>query len=564
MKKTKNKTQKPINIKKLGGDLLLKMVRTGAKVLGKNADTVNKLNVFPVPDGDTGDNMRMTIESGIAALENVESDDLAEVMKILSHGMLLGARGNSGVILSQFFAGMAKGLEDSKKADPKTLGKAMELGVKQAYSSVMTPTEGTILTVARESVEYAVSNINEESTIRTLFADLVKEMHASLDRTPQILAVLKEAGVVDSGGAGLLYIMEGFNRVLNGERVEEESNNKIQTPNTKKPTDIAFDADSKMTFSYCTEVLVQLLNSKTDVKTFGIDSLKNFLCSIGDSVVAVKSDTVVKVHVHTFEPEKVLEYCRKYGEFISVKIENMSLQHTELEGNVSSDTTVSERKKYGVVAVVNGDGISELYTSLGTDVIIDGGQTNNPSTNDFIEAFASVNADNILVFPNNSNVFLAASQAAAMYEGAAVHVIKSYNIGAGFAALSSADLECEDVDLVISGMYDAMKAVLYGYVSPAVRDADINGIHIGEGDIIGIIEKEIIASEKNILEASVKTVDMMLAYPEKTLLTVFCGKGVNDENNESLEQSIVSRHPNTEIVLVDGKQDIYPYIFIAE
>jgi DAK2 domain fusion protein YloV len=293
------------NIKYLGGLLLSKMARGGAKQLRTNAEEVNKLNVFPVPDGDTGDNMRMTIESGIAAIENIDSDDLAEVMKTLSHGMLLGARGNSGVILSQFFAGMAKGLDSSDKADPATFGHALELGVQQAYSSVMTPTEGTILTVAREAVEYAVSRLTPKSTIRTLFADLVKEMHASLDRTPEILTVLKEAGVVDSGGAGLLYIMDGFNRVLNGEEISDDG---VQYELTKSsaPTAFAFNENSEMTYGYCTELLVQLQRSKTDIENFDIEALRSFLVSIGDSVVAFKTESIVKLHVHTFTPEKVL------------------------------------------------------------------------------------------------------------------------------------------------------------------------------------------------------------------------------------------------------------------
>ena len=315
----------------LGGALLAKMAIGGVKQLRSHADEVNKLNVFPVPDGDTGDNMRMTIESGIAAIENLDTDNLEKVMNTLSHGMLLGARGNSGVILSQFFAGTAKGFKDATEADPETLGKALEMGVQQAYGSVMTPTEGTILTVARESVEYAVKNITPESTIRTFFADLVKEMHDSLERTPEALKVLKEAGVVDSGGAGLFYIMDGFNRVLNGEEVADTSSY-AEAPAQKK-TDVTasgFGPDSVMTYGYCTELLVQVQNSKVDANTFDIAPLKEFLAKIGDSIVAFKVDTIVKIHVHTLTPEKVLEYCRTFGEFLTVKIENMSVQHTEI------------------------------------------------------------------------------------------------------------------------------------------------------------------------------------------------------------------------------------------
>ena len=419
-KKTEKKKTKrsSISLKFIGGALLRKMAFGGAKQLGSNADEVNKLNVFPVPDGDTGDNMRMTIESGIAAIENMDSDDLAEVMKALSHGMLLGARGNSGVILSQFFAGTAKGLDKEEKADAETFGRALEMGVKQAYSSVMTPTEGTILTVAREAVEYAVSRITPKSTIRSLFADLVKEMHASLERTPEILTVLKEAGVVDSGGAGLLYIMDGFNRVLNGEEIEGESlSEKVAKAPAASENIFEFGPDSVMEFGYCTECLLRLQNAKTDIDAFDVEELKNFLASLGDSIVAFKTDSIVKLHVHTFTPEKVLEYCRQYGEFLTIKIENMSVQHSEStskdepreeEKTEAPAETSAPAKRNGMVAVSNGPGVDALFLDLGVDCIVEGGQTQNPSTNDFLDAFAKVNAEHIFVFPNNGNVVLAA------------------------------------------------------------------------------------------------------------------------------------------------------------
>ena len=347
-KATKKSTKsKPMNIKFLGGLLFSKMAKNGAVRLGNKADEVNKLNVFPVPDGDTGDNMRMTIESGIAAIENMDSDNLADVMKALSHGMLLGARGNSGVILSQFFAGTAKGLEKTKKADPETFGNALRMGVKQAYSSVMTPTEGTILTVARESVEYAVGRINEKSTIRSLFADLVKEMHASLERTPELLTVLKEAGVVDSGATGLLYIMDGFNSVLNGEVYDVASDNAVPMNREAARATYSFNENSKMEYGYCTELLVQLLNSKTDIANFDVDALKEFLVSVGDSVVAFKTESIVKLHVHTFTPEKVLAYCRQFGEFLTVKIENMSVQHTENSENSENEEEAPKKENNG-------------------------------------------------------------------------------------------------------------------------------------------------------------------------------------------------------------------------
>jgi len=567
--------------KYLGGLLLSKMAVGGAELLSSNADEVNKLNVFPVPDGDTGDNMRMTIESGIAALEKIDSDDLAKVMKTLSRGMLLGARGNSGVILSQFFAGMAKGLDGVEKADAVTLGKALETGVKQAYASVMTPTEGTILTVAREAVEYAVAHTTEQSTIKSFFADLVKEMHESLDRTPEILTVLKEAGVVDSGGAGLLYIIEGFNRVLNGEVIEQKTTVSAAKAVSNVDT-TGFGPDSEMTYGYCTELLVQLQNKKTDIENFDIEPLKAFLCEIGDSVVAFKTESIVKLHVHTFTPEKVLEYCRQYGEFLTVKIENMSLQHSSTIENKEDKETAVEKtedtateaaaqkpdntpaKKYGIVAVCSGDGIESLYKELGTDEVVQGGQTQNPSTNDFLDAFAKVNAEHIFVFPNNGNIFMAAQQAGELYKHATVHVIPSKNIGSGYVAVSSADFENPDPSAIVEQMESAMKRVTAGYVSPSIRDADMNGIHINNGDTIGIVEKEIIVSDPDRITAAHKLAEKLLSAEDKFMLSVFCGKDSNEAEQEELKNKISESFPSAEIYFIYGGQDIYPYIFVAE
>lgn len=553
----------------LGGALLAKMAIGGVKQLRSHADEVNKLNVFPVPDGDTGDNMRMTIESGIAAIENLDTDDLEKVMNTLSHGMLLGARGNSGVILSQFFAGTAKGFKNVDKATPETLGKALEMGVQQAYGSVMTPTEGTILTVARESVEYAVKNITPESTIRTFFADLVKEMHDSLERTPEALKVLKEAGVVDSGGAGLFYIMDGFNRVLNGEEVADTSSY-AETPAPKK-TDVTasgFGPDSVMTYGYCTELLVQVQNSKADAENFDIEPLKAFLAGIGDSIVAFKADTIVKIHVHTLTPEKVLEYCRTFGEFLTVKIENMSVQHTETvnkeEAPAEPEKANEPKKKYGVVAVTNGDGLEALFKEFGTDAIVQGGQTQNPSTNDFLDAFRKVNAEHIFALPNNGNILLAAQQAAELYKDATVHVIPSKNIGTGYVALSSMNFEAESPEDILTEANGAMQRVTAGYVSPSIRDADMNGVHVTKGDTIGIVNKEIVISDADRLSASAQLASKLLSEDGKFMLTVFTGKDANADEQEKLQAAIAEKHPDAEVYFIEGGQDIYPYIFVAE
>lgn len=596
----KKKSDKPAKEGKsanyLGGMLLSKMAIGGAARLRSNADEVNKLNVFPVPDGDTGDNMRMTIESGIAAIEKLDTDDLAEVMRTLSHGMLLGARGNSGVILSQFFDGTAKGFSGVEKADPAALGRALQMGVKQAYTSVMTPTEGTILTVAREAVEYAVAQITPASTIRTFFADLVGEMHAAVERTPEMLTVLKDAGVVDSGGAGLFYIMDGFNRVLNGEEIEdsdasapsEDAKGGAGAQTTKPAVDLdAFGPDSVMTYGYCTELLVRLQNSKSDPEQFDLDALKNFLGSIGNSVVAFRTESVVKLHVHTLTPQKVLDYMQAKGEFLTVKIENMSLQHSSLTDDspdeqeetksapisstfsapakaVANEPAEQPRKQYGIVAVCLGDGMEALYRDIGTDQIIRGGQTQNPSTNDFLQAFEAVNADHILVFPNNGNILMAAQQAASLYERSTVHVLPSKNVGTGYVAISSADLSDPDPESVIAQMNEAMAHVTAAYLSPAIRDTELNGFSIHAGDTIGIIGKEIVVCERQRLDAACALASRLLSTDDKFMLTVFTGKDALPEETEQLQASVSASHPDAELYLIEGDQEIYPYIFVAE
>ncbi len=575
LKKTPTQEKKKYgSIKYLGGLLFAKMLRGGTSELRSNAEEVNKLNVFPVPDGDTGDNMRMTIESGIAAIENLDTDDLADVMKVFSHGMLIGARGNSGVILSQFFAGMSKGLQSESKADPAAMARALEMGVEQAYSSVMTPTEGTILTVAREAVEYAVANMTPKSTIRSLFADLVKEMYASLNRTPEILKVLKDAGVVDSGGAGLFYIMDGINRVLNGEDVADTGKTPIKTASPMAST-TGFGPDSEMTYGYCTEFLLQLQSFKVNIDEFDIEGLKTYLSKVGDSIVAFKTDSIVKVHVHTKYPERVLAHSRKYGEFLTIKIENMSVQHSENkldeeQTNPASvelptePTILAERKKYGIVAVSNGEGISEVFREFGVDQIVEGGQTNNPSTGEFLEAFDKINAEHIFVLPNNGNIILAAEQSAEIYEKAKIHVIPAKNIGAGYVAVSTIDFESETPEQIIEGMLEAIERITTGYVSPSIRDADLNGIHINNGDTIGIIGKDIVVSDADRELSVLGLVAKLVEEQEKYMLTVFFGKDSVEEERNSISARIVEKYPSLEVYFIDGGQEIAPYIFVAE
>ncbi len=542
----------------LNGELFAKMFRGGVAFLRSKVKDVNELNVFPVPDGDTGDNMMLTMEGGEKALSGVESDSLDKVAKSLTDGMLLGARGNSGVILSQFFAGIANGFLDHETADVREIGNALLNGVKQAYSSVNTPTEGTILTVARESVEYAVANITDDSTVDSLFTDLVTEMNESLKRTPEMLAVLKEAGVVDSGGSGLKYIAEGFLKILNGEEIDEPED--VTSSYSAQSVDItSFGPDSEMKYGYCTELLLQLMHAKTDPYAFDIGVIKELLETVGDSIVAYKTGTIVKLHVHTMTPYKVLEFCHNFGEFLTIKIENMSVQHHE----TLSKPKEKPRKKYSIVAVANGAGIKKLFEELGAEEIVNGGQTMNPSAKDFIDVFERINAEHIFVFPNNGNIILAAKQAEKIYEKAQIHVIESKSIGDCYAALSAIDFGEEDPVKIENGMNSAMSEVETGYLTTAVRNTEMNGIKIHTGEYIGFCGKQMLSSDTDIVLSAMKLLEGM-NIEEKDSLNLFYGKDVDKDTLDSVVSSISEKYPDIELYTLDGGQEVYRFIFVAD
>ena len=537
------------------------MARGGAAELRSNAEEVNRLNVFPVPDGDTGDNMSLTIESGIAAIEPLKTDDLTEVMSTLSHGMLLGARGNSGVILSQFFAGAAAGLENAKQADALALGAALRVGVERAYGTVVTPTEGTILTVAREAVDYAISKITPKTTVKSFFADLADEIYASLKRTPDLLPQLKAAGVVDSGGAGLFYIIDGFRRVLNGEAVRDDTQKSREKLDTLPK--ISAESSGHGTF-YCTEALVKL---GKDCKDFDTDRLRCELSAIGDSVATVHTGDMLKIHAHSTSPEKVLGLAHEYGEFLSVKVENMTIQ--ELENAKKSNESFTNKqgndhaakKENAIVAISIGDGINAIFKELGADKIISCAGGKNPSVGDFIDAFEELCAKRIFVLPNNSNVMLAAKQAAGIYKRAEVTVLETKSIGTGYAALAVFDHEILDTDRQIGNVMRELDAVRDGYVSPAARDAEIDGIRIRRGDAIGIAGKRIALCRKSAFDTALELATALLK--DRSHLTVFYGADTTDKSARRLERRIRNRLPSTEIFLYNGGQDIFPYILVA-
>ena len=538
----------------LDGILFARMINSGAANLKAHAKEINDLNVFPIPDGDTGDNMLLTMMGGVH--KDFDREVLCEAAERVSNGMLLSARGNSGVILSQFFEGIKNGFSGLHSADTKEIGEAFRQGVKQAYSSVMTPTEGTILTVVREATECACEQ--DADTPEAFLDAFIKEAKASLARTPELLPVLKKAGVVDSGAAGLIYIVDGMMKAVIGEDVSELT----AFAGQQQELDLdAFNEDSILEFGYCTELLVRLQNAKTDIPSFDVKVIMDYLQTIGDSIVTVRNGSIVKLHVHTKQPQKVLDFCQQYGEFLKVKIENMSLQHNNTV--TEEKVPAKERKKYGVVAVACGEGLKNTFRERGADIIVDGGQSMNPSAEDFIEAFDEVNADVIFVFPNNGNIVLTAQQAAHLYEKSDVRVIESTTIGAGYAALAMFDTGSGDTDAIVEDLRMAMDGVITAEVSHCVRDAVIDGKEIHTGDYIGFVGKEMLAVNENRLVTVCDSLDA-LSFSKYDFCILIYGKDATDEEAQRIEAYIKARYKNKELYIINGGQDVYDYILIVE
>ena len=540
----------------LNGFQYAKMIRAGAANLRAYAGAINNLNVFPIPDGDTGDNMLLTMIGGVDAAEN-GTERISETARRVSDGMLLSARGNSGVILSQIFEGIADGLTGIDAADNQAFITALQEGVRHAYHAVMEPTEGTMLTVIRCAVDYITSKASPD--LETLLRDCLKEAKRTLMKTPDMLPVLKKAGVVDSGGAGIVYILEGMLQAAEGGAVFDDfrpAAHREQNINVN-----LFTEDSILEYGYCTELLLRLQRCKTDPETFAVNSLTEYLKSIGDSVVAFKTGSIVKIHIHTMMPDKVLAFCQRYGEFLKIKIENMSLQHnsTTPESINISVKAKKERKAYGVVAAVSGDGVKRLFTERGADVIVDGGQGRNPSAEDFLEAFARVNADTVFVLPNNGNVILAAKQAAGMYKDSEVHVIDSHTIGDGYAALSMFSSDSGDTKQILKELNAAMEGVVTAGICRSVRDT----AQVHAGDYIGFAGKNIIAVKDSRYAAACTTIDN-LDPGQYDICIVIRGKEAEQSESIKLKQYINSRYPGRETYLVDGMQEIYDYIIILE
>ena len=535
---------------RIDANLYLNLIRGGAARLGLHRQEINDLNVFPIPDGDTGDNMYMTIQAGCNPSTGPSTSSgtgltLPEVAKAVSAGMLMGARGNSGVILSRMFAGLAKGLADVHEADAEAFSRAMLAGVEESYHAVSEPVEGTILTVFREGAEAAAGS----QDLDEYFDHLVSAMDLSLQHTPEQLDVLKKAGVVDSGGAGLLYIAEGMRAVLHGEAAEVPD----EAAPTAQHVDLdAFTEDSVLEFGYCTEFLLRLQRCKVDLDTFDETVLSDWLAQNGESLVFFRDGSIIKVHVHTRTPGEILNHCQQYGEFLTVKVENMTLQHHE---NHMDERFKKGRKAFGVVAVASGAGLVDTFKELGADIVIEGGQTMNPPVERFIEAFDAVSADTVFVFPNNGNILLTARQAAEIYDKADIRVIPAKTLGEGYYALANLDTEAGDADTIAAALTEAAGEVATGLVSRAIRDS--GPFH--EGEYLGIRGKEILTAGPT-PEAAVQALAEAMDAGSSDVILVFAGEG--GTRSEKVREALEKRYPRAEVILQSGGQPVYDYILV--
>ena len=547
-----------MNLYSINGENLAQMVSYGAAWLALDVDRINALNVFPVPDGDTGTNMKMTIDGG-AKINNVPKH-IGEASKQIARSMVLSARGNSGVILSQFFKGLSLGLEHFDEIDVKGFANAMVSGTRRSYSVVTKPTEGTILTVMREAGSEALKNLTSEMNLADYLKMYLNYANKALAKTPDLLPVLKKAGVIDSGGAGFILVIEGMLKAVLGEEIGS-----AQTKTNTQSIDTSnFNADSELTYGYCTEFILQLQNAKVNPKTFDLNIIINFLESIGNSIVAFKDDDIVKVHVHTFDPGIVLTECRKYGEFLTLKIENMNVSHTESENTLPTQKEEKVHKEYAVVAVANGSGLVNAFKDMGVDEVVTGGQTMNTSTEDFLKAFEKIDADNILVYPNNGNIYMAAKIAAENYDKANVVVIPTKTIAEGYSAISMLDFDGVTIDDILEVEYEAIERVKTLEVTYAVRDAEINGINIKKDEFICLYNHDLISASKTRVEAVKNAFDNISDFSEKEVLTLVYGADVNELEVNEISSYAKSLNPFIEVYPIKGCQDIYSYIIGLE
>lgn len=537
----------------MNGLLFKKLLESGANNLANRSNEIDALNVFPVPDGDTGTNMSMTFNSGVKDALACSSDDVCDVAKVLSKGLLMGARGNSGVITSQIFRGLFQGVDGMKEINGFQLANAFVQGSRVAYKAVMRPVEGTILTVVREAADYtfAYASDNEEVTCKQVIDKFVDEAKESLRRTPELLPVLAEVGVVDSGGAGLVTIFEGFQSALNGTIIARNEHDETQA--------VAGAGLESEEFGYCTEFIIRL--NENGMKHFKEEDLRKSLARIGNSIVCVQDDDIVKIHVHTLTPGDALNLGQRHGEFVKLKIENMQEQHENIMINANTPKKPKEKTKYAIITVAAGEGLKNMFSELRADYVISGGQTMNPSTEDFVSAINEVNAENIFILPNNSNIILAAQQAASVCEGQNVHVIPSKTIPQGLCACIMFNPDV-DSDMNLAEMMDAVSLVKTGQVTYAIKDTTFDGMEIKASDYMGIKEKEIIVSTPDKLEATKILIDA-LVDEDSEIVTLIYGEGVDEAEAEAMKSYIEDTY-HVEVELNNGGQPVYSFIIGVE
>ena len=553
-------------MKTINGQILKEMLLSGSNNLYNHYPEIDALNVFPVPDGDTGMNMNLTCTSGAKEIQNRSDLSVSEIAKVFSRGLLMGARGNSGVITSQIFRGFSQGLEGLNDANAIQFAAAFVNGVKVAYKAVMRPVEGTILTVIRESATHLSEVVKDTWTITKCMDVLIKEAQASLKRTPELLPVLKEVGVVDSGGAGLIKILEGMKLGLEGHFVER---NKATAMESENPLIAAGAKMEDEEFGYCTE-FIMCLGPDSVKKPFNEKRFTNVLASRGNSIVVVHDEDIVKVHIHTLNPGTVLNYAQQFGEFLKLKIENMTEQHHALEAGEAvepHEDLVEEEKprsKYAIIAVSSGDGITSFFNDIGVNDIVKGGQTMNPSAEDFVSAIKKANADIVYILPNNSNILMAASQACEMMseDGVDAYVIPSKTILQGITAAIMFDPDGTKEDN-FREMKAALKNVKSGEVTFAIRDTEINGLSIKKDDFIGICEKEIVVNGGSKIEIALSLLEKMVDET-KSIITVLIGQDVTSEESEALAAKISSLYGDFDLDMREGGQPVYSFLIGVE
>ncbi|HES3221307.1 DAK2 domain-containing protein [Streptococcus pyogenes] len=547
--------------------LFQEMVQAAATRLGKQAEYVNSLNVFPVPDGDTGTNMSMTMDNGAKEVADKPASTVGEVGQMLSKGLLMGARGNSGVITSQLFRGFGQSIKGKDELTGKDLAQAFQVGVEVAYKAVMKPVEGTILTVSRGAATAALKKAD-------LTDDAVEVMQAALDgakgalaKTPDLLPVLKEVGVVDSGGQGLVFIYEGFLSALNGDYVTSAdfkatpANMSEMISAEHHKSVVGHVATEDITYGYCTEIMVALKQGPTYVKEFNYDEFQGYLSGLGDSLLVVNDDEIVKVHVHTEDPGLVMQEGLKYGSLIKIKVDNMRNQYEAQVQKTDVEKTKAEVKDFGLIAVVAGEGLSEIFKAQGVDYVISGGQTMNPSTEDIVKAIEAVNAKQVIILPNNKNIFMAAQSAAEVVDIPAA-VVATRTVPQGFTSLLAFD-PSKSLEDNVADMSTSLSDVVSGSVTLAVRDTTIDGLEIHENDFLGMVDGKIIVSNPD-MEATLKAAFEKMIDEDSEIVTIFVGEEGDQDLAEELAGYLGETYEDVEVEIHQGDQPVYPYLMSVE